>query len=328
MHRVGSQDHAGDSLGDTGLKGSSRKPERDEGEGPAATYLASKAPGSRPALRSGLRSLAVLLGGAGATVEVFAWHTVTYAQIVGARSKLMRRLAPSSVNRALSAFRGVVRASWLAGVMDAEAYRRAIAVESVSGAGLTRGRALDPAEVEKLFNACSGGSVIETRDAALVGLAYGAGLRRRELVELDRHDVDLDRAAVKVRGAKGRRQREVPLPAPIVVLLRRWLSVRGRSGAPLFVAVDRRGGLEPRRLSTPAVYWTMKRRFRGAGIEGASPHCLRRTYITQLLDHDVDPLAVQRLAGHRSLSTTGLYDRRATAADRRAVARLPVPEVE
>ena len=142
------------------------------------------------------------------------------------------------------------------------------------------------------------------RDAALVETAYSAGLRLSELVGLNHGDLDRRGALLRVRG-KGRRERIAPVGARALAALERYLGQEGRSrmapGEPVFTGT--RG-----RLSGRTVQRVVRRRLAeaAAGL-GVTPHALRHSFASHLLDAGADLRAIQELLGHRSLSSTQVY---------------------
>lgn len=145
------------------------------------------------------------------------------------------------------------------------------------------------------------------RDRAALEVLYGAGVRVGELCGLDVGDVDLDGGWVRVRG-KGDRERLAPLGEPAAAALDAWL----RQGRPLLareaagaaVFCNARGG----RLSQRSVRTLVGRRAAAVGIAGrTTPHTLRHSFATHLLDGGADLRAVQELLGHARLSTTQIY---------------------
>jgi integrase/recombinase XerC len=150
----------------------------------------------------------------------------------------------------------------------------------------------------------------ELRDRALAELLYGTGIRVGELVALDVRDVELREAQVRVMG-KGRKERVVPLPRLTCQALEEWLEARQRPGVlgePLFIALRRRRGEEPRRLGERDVRRVLRRRALDLGIvDRVHPHRLRHSYATHLLDMGADLREIQELLGHATLSTTQKY---------------------
>lgn len=104
-----------------------------------------------------------------------------------------------------------------------------------------------------------------------------------------------------------------------------WLKVRGYEPGPLLYPLNKARRIIPRRMSEQAVMSALQKRGQQAGIASFSPHDLRRTFISDLLDAGVDLVTVSQLAGHASPSTTSKYDRRGEEAKKRAIDRLNVP---
>jgi integrase/recombinase XerC len=142
------------------------------------------------------------------------------------------------------------------------------------------------------------------RDRALLEMTYSAGLRLSELVGLDFGDLDRTGGLLRVRG-KGRRERIAPVGARALVALDAYLQVEQRTsgapGTPLFAG--RKG-----RLSGRTVQRAVRRRLAGvaAGL-GVTPHALRHSFASHLLDAGADLRAIQELLGHRSLASTQVY---------------------
>ena len=113
------------------------------------------------------------------------WWELRYQHTQAIRTRLLERYAPATVRRTLSALRGVLEESWRLGLMAHDDYTRAVHLKPVHGSRLLRGRALTAGELRALFEACSRGGVTGARDAALLAVCYGAGLRRAEAVALE-----------------------------------------------------------------------------------------------------------------------------------------------
>lgn len=293
---------------------------------PAAVYLARLAPGSRASQRSALEQIAELLR-PGLGVEALPWWQLRYQHTRAVATVLAERYAPASANRMLCALRGVLGEAWRLGQMSAEEHARAVDLRPVRGSRLPRGRALGDGELSALVDACDPSTRAGARDRALVSLLCGAGLRRAEVVGLDLVHLQRERGelvGVRVRG-KGNKERAVPLPDATGRALAAWLTVRGAEPGPLFLPLARGGAPVRRRLSGGAVRAILQTIAARAGVGAFSPHDMRRTYVSTLLDEGVDIATVQKLAGHASVQTTARYDRRGEAAMRRAVGRLRVP---
>lgn len=166
---------------------------------------------------------------------------------------------------------------------------------------------LSVAMVERLLAAPPLGEVAGLRDRAILELLYGCGLRVSELCGLDVPDLDPRDRCLRVLG-KGRKERLVPVGAPALRAVDAWLRegrprcLGRRPVAALFL--NRRGG----RLSRVSVWEILRRRAGEAGITTPlSPHTLRHTYATHLLEGGADLRAVQELLGHADIGTTEIY---------------------
>lgn len=149
-------------------------------------------------------------------------------------------------------------------------------------------------------------SAIDLRDAAMLELLYATGMRVAELVGLDMSDVTFGNRTVKVTG-KGNKQRVMPFGAPADKVLRDWMErgrpslVCNRSGDALFLGM--RGGRIDQRMVRRVVHG----RAREAGVPDISPHALRHSAATHMLDGGADLREVQEMLGHSSLKTTQRY---------------------
>jgi integrase len=297
-------------------------------QSPAAVYLLRLAPGSRPSMASALARLAGLLAGHPTDVQLFPWPLVRYAHVQALRAALAEVLAPATTNRHLAALRGVLGETWRLGLAPREECLRAADVPGVPvpETGLA-GRALAAAELRALFAICDVTTAAGARDAALVALLYGCGLRRSEVVRLQLRDYDPTARAVKVTG-KGHRQRLVPVLGGARAAVTAWLAIRGAAAGPLLHPIHRGGAIRRRAMTPHAVFQRLRALGPRAGLAGFSPHDLRRTCITDLFDAGADALAVRDLAGHASLQTTARYDRRGERGKQRAAELLVVPYVK
>ena len=298
---------------------------------PAAVYLASLSAGSRRTMRTSLNTIAAMLTnkpqGDALSLD---WAQLRFSHTAAVRSLLAERYSHATANKMLAALRGTLKAAWRLGQMSAEEYQRACDVGTVSGETLPAGRAIAAGELIGLMTACSKSEKLAgVRDAAMLALLYGCGLRRAELITLDLNDYDPGSEAgmgtLKVQG-KRNKARRVPLVGGAVDALSDWLTVRGMEAGPLFVRIRKNNKVTKERLTTQAVYHVLSRRVGEAGLTTTcSPHDMRRTFIGDLLDAGADIATVQKLAGHANVTTTARYDRRGEATKRKAAQMLHVP---
>ncbi len=214
-----------------------------------------------------------------------------------------RRYRASSVARALAAVRG------LHAFLLREGEAKANPSEGVARPKVPRSlpRPLSVDEVAKVLAAAPEAEVAGVRDRAILETMYGAGLRISEVVGLDVDDVDVDDGSVRAFGKRSK-ERVVPLGRYGVRALRAYLTrsrpalARPGSGPALFL--NARGG----RLTRQGAAKILKAAARRAGLDKrVTPHTLRHSFATHLLEGGADVRVVQELLGHASLSTTQIY---------------------
>ncbi len=294
---------------------------------PAYVYVARLSPGSRRTMRGALETIAAIVSNGQQDATTLCWASLRYQHTTAIRTALMERYTPAGANLRLAALRGVLREAWRLGQMTADDYRRAVDLPGITGHTLPRGRALSVGELRALFSAFARDtSPAGRRDAALLVLLYAGGLRRGEAVALDLEDYTADTGELRIRQGKGRKDRLVYVNGGRPPLAD-WLQVRGGDPGPLFVAINQRGRLIPHRLTAQVVRTMLLKRAREAGVTTFSPHDLRRTFISDLLDAGADLSTVQQLAGHSNVTTTARYDRRGEAAKKKTAGLLHVPYV-
>jgi site-specific recombinase XerD len=142
---------------------------------------------------------------------------------------------------------------------------------------------------------------------------------------LDVADYDHVTGRLRIRGAKGNKDRDVYLANGAKRAMEDWLEVRGWEPGPLLYPVDSIGRIRIRRLSDQAMYRICERLAESASIDRFCPHDLRRTFAGDMLDAGADLAIVQRLMGHSSVTTTVGYDRRPREAARSAASLTLIP---
>jgi len=245
------------------------------------------------------------------------------------RSKLVQaEAAPATVNLTLAVLRGIARQARDFNLMTDEEYRRITEVKPHKGSRLPPGRHVRSGELAALVEACAWDKTpAGARDAALLACLYVGGLRRAELAALKVEHYTADPPMLTVKGGKGDKDRVVPLEPSAAVAVDAWLRVRGDRPGRLFLPVNKGGRIRGEGITAGAVYNALTRRAAEAKIEHASPHDLRRSFVSDLLEAQVDISTVQQLAGHANVTTTARDDRRGEASKRKAVEKLHFPTI-
>ncbi len=243
------------------------------------------------------------------------WEQVTRAEVQAHLAELVGRgLSPRSQARALSAIRS------LHALLVAERLTPLDPTDEIDAprAGRRLPGLLSHDEVDRLLAAPDVRSPAGRRDLAMLELLYATGLRVSELVSLQLNDVNLETRVLIARG-KGNKERIVPVGAPAAEAVKAYLAtarerlLHGRRAKDLFVTP--RGG----RMTRQGFAKLLDRQARRAGIRRRiSPHKLRHSFATHLLEGGADLRAVQAMLGHADISTTQIY----THVDRSHVKRL------
>jgi integrase/recombinase XerD len=291
---------------------------------PVEIYLAGLSASGRRTMAQKLRVVAPVLGHQ--DPRSVDWGALQFEYVVAIRTWLADNgRSPATVNATLAAIRGTAKAAWSVGLLSSDAYRRIEAVKGLRGSRLPSGRALLAGEVAALFNACFDDETpAGRRDAAILGLLLGAGLRRAECAGLSLSDYSPESKSIIVRG-KGDKERLMPLCESANQAVRDWLLVRGDWPGPLLCPVRKDRVIKQVSVTAQAIYKALLKRGTEARVTHFSPHDLRKTYASGLIDVSGDISTVSKLLGHASLVTTAIYDRRGEAAKRTVADSLHLP---
>lgn len=290
---------------------------------PAAVYLRSLSDGSRSTMQQSLNAIAAMLTNGTCDAYTLNWAALKYQHTSAIQAALLEKYAPATANKMMCALRRVLKEARKLGYLSAEDLAVAVDLPSIKDSKKLRGRALNQSEIAALMEVCTLDPTTQgVRDAALIAILRGAGLRRAEVVKLELRDFNPNTGALQVRGGKGDKDRLVYLPESAITFLENWLSVRGRTTGALLCPISKWGKIEHRHMTPQAVLLIVQKRATEAGVESFSPHDFRRTFCSDLLDAGVDIVTVQKLAGHASPVTTAKYDRRGEEVKRKAVQKL------
>ncbi|HJS17160.1 MAG TPA: tyrosine-type recombinase/integrase [Anaerolineales bacterium] len=322
-------------------------------QNPAVVYITSLP--AETGRRTQAQALGVIARILGTDVNHLDWGKMRYQHTAAIRARLAQSYSPATANKMLSALRQTLKQAWLLGQITAEDYHRAVELEPVIGETLPAGRELSQGELKALIEACQADTTpAGTRDAAIIGMMYAAGLRRDEMISLSLSDYDPDTGKLVLTG-KQNKQRTAYITNGAADALNDWIAVRGPKVGAIFVEVNKSGKVliereamivKPFRkvggvdmpnkkagqtifrggaLTSQAIYNMLQKRAEEAGVKSFSPHDLRRTFISHLLDKGADIATVSRMAGHANVQTTARYDRRPEEAKRKAAELLHVP---
>ena len=208
-------------------------------------------------------------------------------------------LAPSSVSRAVSAARGFFRFLML----DGHIKRHPVEDIHTPQLNARLPHFLSEEEMEQLLFAPDVKTDEGVRDRAMLEVLYAAGLRVSEMCGLRTSDIDIDAALVTCHG-KGSKQRRIPIGKSAVHWLQRYLGIRKQLGSEAKPELFLHRG---RQLTRQAAWAIIKTHAAHAGVPDISPHTLRHSFGTHLMQHGADSRSVQALLGHSDISTTEIY---------------------
>ncbi|MGY6275739.1 tyrosine-type recombinase/integrase [Methylomonas sp. MgM2] len=293
---------------------------------PVTLYLQSLAPTGRRSARSLLRTAATILQFED-ELEQMPWNILEYQHLAKVRNTLQeQKKSANTVNLALSALRGVMKACFNLGLISADQLLLINEIKRVRGKRLPSGRSLSAAEIRKLYRACSQDkSISGKRDYALIATLLATGLRRSEIINIRLSDYNTRNGMLTIQAGKGNKQRTAYLNTDTRRIVKQWINDRNLqldSEDYLFSPITKAGTIQDRKLSSQAVYAIIQQRADQAQIERIRPHDFRRTFVTHLLEAGIDMNTTRQLAGHNDIQTTARYDLRDQKAQRRALQSL------
>lgn len=277
-----------------------------------AIYLDSLAPSGRKSMRTLLHQSATILGH-DKPIDSFDWSQLTFEKVHLIRTAFTEAgYAVSSINLALAGLKGIAKTAFNLGQIDADTLLRINSVKTIKGNAIRTGRRLSHTEITKLLKGCNKITCTTTksRDRAILLIGIGAGLRCSEICSLNVNDVDATSGVLTVVEGKGRKHRQIFLATEIITAIKEWKQYRGGTDGALFCKITKNGTVINNRLSPSGLDYILRSLQNMSEVEKFTPHDLRRTFITQLLEKGVDLNTVRQLAGHSDVSTTTRYDKR------------------
>lgn len=241
--------------------------------------------------------------------------------------------APATINLLVAIMRGIAEEAWNLRLIDDHEYSIIRNVKNVRGSRESAGRALSNIEVSRLFALCDANPTVRTtRDAAVLALGLGCGLRRAEIIGLKLSGIHTEDQSISVIG-KGNKERRIYCSSSVWERLDAWLQLRGNEGVPrvfcrlIHGAVKKQNKtsyLDTEHSLTLNNIYMILHGFEKHLPQGKhfSPHDLRRTYATRLFEQGEDIDTVRRAMGHSSVVTTQKYDKRSEEGVRRATRKI------
>jgi integrase/recombinase XerD len=261
-----------------------------------------------------VEQVALLLGFTNA--NQIRWDVLNYthanllkSRLLNCKNQFGETLAPATINHTLTAFRQMAKCAWLMKQINNEQMAALQAVEHVRGSRVKERSLPIPVDIEKLLDVCfQDNGVAGARDAAIIIIAFGAGLRRSEIVQLQypRH-LNEKQSYLLVRG-KGNKERKLPLEPYMLDVIQTWIyDVRGDHPGALFTRIRKGDDIQDGQLTPAAVRYILEQRCLEAGVSIIRPHDARHAYATDLLKNKADIVTVKNLLGHSSIATTEKY---------------------
>lgn len=283
---------------------------------PVTLYLARLAPSSRQTMRYVLQDAADRLGLEDTPIDEIAWHLLQPAHLTALVAALREDgFAPNTSSLYVNAIRGVMNQAWQQDLITPEQLMKIRAVKAAGGSRLSPGRNLRRTLIRDLMEACAADPRPQgLRDAAIIAILYGTGMRKSESVDIELRHVNVAERSLRVIG-KGNRELVKFAPAWAFDKLEAWLRFR-REQLPegvvddtfLFNRIRRGHHITRERLTKHAIYYIAKKRGRQVGVE-IMPHDFRRSFITRVIE-EYDVSIAQKLAHHANIATTAGYDMR------------------
>ncbi|NBA93461.1 tyrosine recombinase XerC [Pseudomonas sp. R5(2019)] len=290
-------------------------------------YLNRLVPSSQLTMKYVLQDAADRLGFEDADIRDVPWHLLQPGHITALVAALREDgYAPNTSSLYVNAVRGVMNEAWRLKLIDQDHLQRIRSVKPAQGTRLSNGRNLKRSLIRELMEVCAADPRPQgLRDAAVIALLYGSGMRKSESVNLDLGQIDFAERSLQVLG-KGNKQLIKYAPTWAFDKLNTWLEFR-RSQLPegqgddefLFNRIRRGSHITRERITKHAIYYIARQRGAQVGVK-IMPHDFRRSFITRVIEeHDLS--IAQKLAHHTNIQTTANYDVRDDNERRRAVDR-------
>ena len=295
---------------------------------PLTLYLTRLAPSSQLTMRYVLQDAADRLGFEDINLEEIDWHLLQPEHVIALVAALREDgYAPNTSSLYVNAVRGVMNEAWRLSLISQDHLLRMRTVKATPGTRLGQGRNLRRTLIREMMEVCAADPRPQgLRDAAVIGILYGSGMRKSESVNLDLAQINFQERSLRVIG-KGNKELIKYAPDWAFAKLQAWLVFRReqlkdgeQDDSFLFNRIRRGSPITRERITKHAIYYIARQRGEQVGVK-IMPHDFRRSFITRVIEeHDLS--IAQKLAHHTNIQTTASYDMRDDNERRRAVDRF------
>ncbi|WP_314526679.1 site-specific integrase [uncultured Pseudomonas sp.] len=295
---------------------------------PLTLYLTRLAPSSQLTMRYVLQDAADRLGFEDINLDDIDWHLLQPEHVIALVAALREDgYAPNTSSLYVNAVRGVMNEAWRLNLISQEHLLRMRTVKAAPGTRLSQGRNLRRSLIREMMEVCAADPRPQgLRDAAVIGILYGSGMRKSESVNLDLAQINFEERSLRVIG-KGNKELIKYAPDWAFTKLQAWLAFRReqlkegeQDDSFLFNRIRRGSHITRERITKHAIYYIARQRGEQVGVK-IMPHDFRRSFITRVIEeHDLS--IAQKLAHHTNIQTTASYDVRDDNERRRAVDRF------
>lgn len=279
-------------------------------------------------MRYVLQDAADRLGFEDINLDDIDWHLLQPEHVIALVAALREDgYAPNTSSLYVNAVRGVMNEAWRLNLISQEHLLRMRTVKAAPGTRLSQGRNLRRSLIREMMEVCAADPRPQgLRDAAVIGILYGSGMRKSESVNLDLAQINFEERSLRVIG-KGNKELIKYAPDWAFTKLQAWLAFRReqlKEGEQddnfLFNRIRRGSHITRERITKHAIYYIARQRGEQVGVK-IMPHDFRRSFITRVIEeHDLS--IAQKLAHHTNIQTTASYDVRDDNERRRAVDRF------
>ena len=295
---------------------------------PLTLYLTRLAPSSQLTMRYVLQDAADRLGFEDINLEDIDWHLLQPEHVIALVAALREDgYAPNTSSLYVNAVRGVMNEAWRLNLISQEHLLRMRTVKAAPGTRLSQGRNLRRSLIREMMEVCAADPRPQgLRDAAVIGILYGSGMRKSESVNLDLAQINFEERSLRVIG-KGNKELIKYAPDWAFAKLQAWLAFRReqlkegeQDDSFLFNRIRRGSHITRERITKHAIYYIAKQRGKQVGVD-IMPHDFRRSFITRVIE-EYDVSIAQKLAHHANIATTVSYDMRNDNERRNATDRF------